>query len=75
MKVSFKAKVFCYAAINLGLILSSGVVALQANSLRWGTIIFLSSTAWMNFMLWFLFKMRDKSSNEAAGHQVAGEKK
>jgi hypothetical protein len=72
MKVSVKVKVFCYVAINFGLILSSGVVALQADSLRWGIIIFLSSTAWLNFMLWFLFRMRDKSGNETGAPSPQG---
>ena len=62
MKVSVKVKVFCYVAMNVGICLSSGLVALQGVSPWRSLIVFLSSAAWVNFMLWFLFKLRDKNS-------------
>jgi hypothetical protein len=62
-KVSVKVKIFCYVAVNVGIILTEGISALENRvSPERGLILFVASVAWVNFLFWFLFRMRDKNS-------------
>jgi hypothetical protein len=61
MKVSLKLKVFCYAGINLGILITSVGKLLDGASVQGSLIVYLASAASMNLLLWIMFRMKDKS--------------
>ena len=65
MKISPKFKVFIYVVMNIGILIWYGIIALQNVSPRNGLIILLASAVWMNVLLWFLFRMREKNQDES----------
>jgi hypothetical protein len=62
-KLSLIFKVLIYGVMNFGTFFFSAIEAIQRQmSLQWSLIFYLASAAWINFLLWFLFRTRDKSS-------------
>jgi hypothetical protein len=64
MKVSLKVKAFCYAMANLSLIGLCGMQIIESAPLSRTLIIYIASLVWINFLFWFMFRLRDKSNNE-----------
>ena len=63
-------KVLCYALVNLSTPVFAAVAAIRGRlSIQTGLIIYVVSAAWINFLFWFLFRMRDKADRKA-GRQV-----
>lgn len=62
-KVSIKLKVVCYTVLNVSTFFFSAVTAIQEQmSLPWAITTCLASAAWINFLLWLLFRMKEKRS-------------
>ena len=59
-KLSLIFKVLIYGVMNFGTFFFSAIQ--RQMSLQWSLIFYLASAAWINFLLWFLFRTRDKSS-------------
>ena len=67
-KFSFNYKALCYVVANLSAPVFVAVVAIQGSlSIQTGLIIYVVSAAWINFLFWFLFRIRDKADRKAAG--------
>jgi hypothetical protein len=63
MKLSLKQRVLIYTVMNFGTFFFSAIAAIQGRmSLERGLIIWLASALWINSLLWYSFKMRDKHS-------------
>jgi hypothetical protein len=58
IKVSLKVKkIFCYLGMNLGVLVFSAIEFLQGTSVKWSLVILLGSLVWINFLVWFMFRM------------------
>jgi hypothetical protein len=63
MKVSLKVKkALCYAVINLGILVFSAITFLEGASVQKSFVICLGSLVWINYLLWFIFRMLGKIS-------------
>jgi hypothetical protein len=66
MNVSIKVKkAICYTVMNIGISLFSAMEFLQGVSATRSLIVFLGSLVWINFLVWFMFRMLSMRSPAA----------
>jgi hypothetical protein len=56
-----KLKAILYTSGNIGVIIWAGLFAVQAPTVLRAALIFVSPLIFMNLLIWYLFKVREKA--------------